>query len=1340
MSVRSSSRLMLILVAVGMVLSFAPPQALIHFAGANTIVSWSDGSASQTLIFSSGESKVLNIDIPNDAFVEDATMNILSAVHPADGTYPSDIELDVGDETAWAFRQDEGAIGSLGEQYKFTDGSTSATFDFGNTGGTFTNLSIRVPKGATVKGVGLTATASGSSLRLVKDDVLSGTVTGGHFGFSAAMVGDVNVDGYNDIVVGARDANSAYLYYGGPSFDRTPDLTFYGTPGEEFGQAVSGIGDFNGDGFGDMAISENSTVYIYFGGADINNTPDMVLRGPATSTTGYGVSIAGGSDLNGDGGVDVVVGDWLNDIGSYWTGKVYVYFGGKTIADNITDVVLEGPPIGWFGWSVAMGGDIDGDGRADLVVGAPAACGSTTSSVHIYRGGPWFGGPANVTISGTISDMKGYSVAIAGDVNGDGIDDLLVGEPGSKKGAVLGFLGRSSWPASPTADFTISGDADGDYFGTSVAYLSDLDGDKNDDFAVGAPLRNVNGMQYAGSAYVIQGGPSPVIDRSLLVTGTEKMAETGFCVGHGGDIDMDGGADLFISSVATSSGKGSVQVLDVMTGLREPSLTMADVPSGPIGDQRVFNGTVVLSFPVSDIQAFLNGAATNFTDKWGNQFIDLPFVVRSTGTGTMGISSLKVEYLSSSIGAIGFTKQLNDYLAGTLANGGNKAGDIIDVPITITVKGQSGVLWLEGLKVIYTPNMEPVAVIDSIFPTTVEVGETVMLMGHGEDDGSIKVYKWTSDIDGILGSEPSINITLRTTGTHVITFDVRDDKGRWSAHSQESIIVVPRNDPPILNVDSPRDGDMIKGIVKVTGHVSDSNENDVIAVQVKVDDGDWEKATGGRVWLYSWDTANASEGPHTISAMASDGNRFSATITNNVTVVRAVPVITLVPPTTRTFEVKQGDTISFVYKVENNGYSNGTVRFEPVSHHFASLRFLPSASDGIVPPGGTIDLTIEAEVYHSTPVGSLFKMEFDAIISETGTTVRASDITIKTTKAPPGPSEHGVDLKVSEGTDTFPGSEVTYVIAVTNKGTVNDSYDVTLQANHRWLMSTSSFVVEDLGPGMTANMTLRFFVPWDAVPGIKHDLEVTVRSRRFVMDNATAHILTLINGRDGQGTPPTTLETIAVPLAVPALGGVLLLALLAPIVFTEWGKYKFFLFLIPLFTRIKKDMVLDNFTRGEINAFIRLNPGTFYNEIKRHLGISNGVLTYHLNKLEEEGYVLSRTNGRYKHYFTKGVKIPDVIVRLNEFQRAILKVIAEKPEISQKALAKELDVPQPTVQRHLVKLLEWGFITCKRWGGHLHYRIDTENAGGFLPDLLLPPIGSGQGQPSTTSPDSGGHL
>jgi len=146
------------------------------------------------------------------------------------------------------------------------------------------------------------------------------------------------------------------------------------------------------------------------------------------------------------------------------------------------------------------------------------------------------------------------------------------------------------------------------------------------------------------------------------------------------------------------------------------------------------------------------------------------------------------------------------------------------------------------------------------------------------------------------------------------------------------------------------------------------------------------------------------------------------------------------------------------------------------------------------------------------------------------------------------------------------------------------------------------------------------------------------------------------------------------------------------IIFTETGKYKFLAILsliIPLYTRIQKEDVLDQFVRGQIYGYIKTNPGVHYNQIRREIGIKNGTLSYHLNVLEKTEMIKSRREGlRYRAFYPTGMKFPEKErYRLTELQIKIMDTIKENKGITQKEIAKKLGKKPQTINYN-IKMLQ----------------------------------------------------
>ncbi|UCG68333.1 MAG: winged helix-turn-helix transcriptional regulator [Thermoplasmata archaeon] len=152
-------------------------------------------------------------------------------------------------------------------------------------------------------------------------------------------------------------------------------------------------------------------------------------------------------------------------------------------------------------------------------------------------------------------------------------------------------------------------------------------------------------------------------------------------------------------------------------------------------------------------------------------------------------------------------------------------------------------------------------------------------------------------------------------------------------------------------------------------------------------------------------------------------------------------------------------------------------------------------------------------------------------------------------------------------------------------------------------------------------------------------------------------------------------------------------------ILSEPSKFRLIsIFAIPLFTRLKKDEVMDNETRGRIRGHIESDPGIHYNELKKKLKLKNGSLSYHLQVLEREGFIKSKNNGIYKHFFPAEIKLPPKIIRMTDVQKIILKKIRENPGISQNKIAESMGGSSSTVNYNINILAKKGIVDLKRVG------------------------------------------
>lgn len=453
-----------------------------------------------------------------------------------------------------------------------------------------------------------------------------GITAGDHSGSSLSNAGDINGDGVPDLIIGAPGANSnnnageSYVVFGNAtrsaasldlgSLNGSNGFKILGVAGSLSGTAVAGLGDIDNDGYPDIGIGapgivgSTGHVYVLRGGPNIgsfgsiplsslNGSNGFTITGEAIGDR-FGYSLKAAGDVNGDGIKDFIIGAY----GSSGTspGATYLVLGKAGIGslgsvstplNSTTGVKLTGSAGENSGYSVGGDVDINNDGIQDMLIGAPSSSSGVGAAYIVFgRSNITSVSPlplANLTsttgvkitgAAGSSSSYCGYSVNRAGDVNNDGIGDIIIGAPGTStsSGAVYLVFGKptigSFSPFSLSSisgkGAAISGAVVGNFFGASTAAVGDFDGDGIDDVAAGD-------LASGGASYLILGSSTLGSTSNLPISTLNGIngfkltavsaADQADVVCGAGDVNGDGLGDLAVGApYATSSAGGSYLV------------------------------------------------------------------------------------------------------------------------------------------------------------------------------------------------------------------------------------------------------------------------------------------------------------------------------------------------------------------------------------------------------------------------------------------------------------------------------------------------------------------------------------------------------------------------------------------------------------------------------------------------------------------------------------------------------------------------------------------------------------------------------------------------------------
>jgi len=534
------------------------------------------------------------------------------------------------------------------------------------------------------------------------------------FGADFAGAGDINGDGFDDYLVGVPGGSTngqVMVFLGAPRLDNIPDLIIEGTQaGEGFGTVVDALGDINGDEFMDFAVGApgalggNGRGYIFMGAPILSSTPVAIIDGDGDEES-FGSSFTVMEDIDGNGWGNVIVGapghdgmsgeDVIPDIG-----RIYIFFGaGYPDTSSSANVILdEGTLETYYGTSIDASGDVNGDGVADLIVGGygnPAAANDHAGRVYIYYGHEFTNSTVqNVTIdstsnfiflgSGTGLSGGGLFDNDPGDLNGDGIDDIIISAPGLDEGQSDNLPDRGGifiyWGESPGLsaslqtghnDLVIYGDTQGGRLGYDFRLLGDIDGKGTPDLLVSVPGK-YDGT-HTGKLLIFKGedltdGVVYADDADIIIEGNEDGDLFGMAVEDFRDLNADGFFDFATTSQDPATGRRTITVFTIAN----PVNILSDLTnlSGKPGETLEFQVSAlnlgrfqdvfdlnITSVSGWNVTVLIDGAPINDTDgdlmvDTGNisskDFASLTVLVDIPGNATLGyMDTIIIEGISS---------------------------------------------------------------------------------------------------------------------------------------------------------------------------------------------------------------------------------------------------------------------------------------------------------------------------------------------------------------------------------------------------------------------------------------------------------------------------------------------------------------------------------------------------------------------------------------------------------------------------------------------------------------------------------------------------------------------
>ena len=966
-------------------------------ASAGTVTVFEGGAPEAVAVLEDPECcDFVNITLPAECHIRKATMN-LSAQIP-DYTCPDcpeAVQVFLDDTLLWEFNGTD--YGGFGLQDAFVNETGSWRSGFGLQGGT-NSSGIRLPKKAVVQNATLEINGSGPG-GWVQSMNFTGAAVGDYFGMSVSNAGDVNNDGDDDVIVGApynsaggSYAGRAYLFFGGAAMDSSPDVILTGEAANDYlGYSVSGAGDVNNDGYADVIVgaigndaggANAGRAYIFFGGTAMDSTADVIFTGEAAGDY-FGGSVSGAGDVNNDGYGDVIVGARGNDAGGANAGRAYIYFGGAS-TDSTADVIFTGAAAtDLFAYSVSGYGDVNNDGYSDVIVGARGndAGGTDAGAAYTYQWLPGIRDPGisvgqkNVwTHAGFFNStnstkdlsqvLNGYiSTALPAGIDKYGIPYVYVPvevDAKNRGNITLSELNITYNYTSPVPEFT---ERLSSYISAHKAY-KDANGNLTVPFTVRSrtagkvKLLDLN-IITDEAPRLLRAIPNVEMDEDSMLSDSvnlwdyfeddfDKDEQLEFGLGSATNdsivkVEIIGNQYLSVDAAEGDQNDNWTGVVDVVvkasdtwgstresnpfqimvTNVNDAPIITSEPPVKGAGAQDYRyqvvaldgdNDTLTYELTKKPDNMKINGSTGLISwipSKWGKYNVA---VTASDGTLTASQdfrisvpnrpprvtnTTIPTAYINElyacNIQAIdddGDTLRFSllgqmDSMTLDASNGWinwtpNRLGDI---PVSIAISDGQDTTRYDFIINVVQGNRAPRF-------TTTPATAAIVGLPYSYDANATDADNDALDFQSVAipagmaidNATGVVSWTPAAAGNFTVKISVLDGKGGQAV--QEFTVIVKSRVKAKLEVTAPLDNQKLKGKAAITGKVT-KGTLEVSKLQIKIDSGEWSDIPANTTWTYTLDTTKLSNGKHTLQVRAYDGKDYSDVVNRTVTVDNA---------------------------------------------------------------------------------------------------------------------------------------------------------------------------------------------------------------------------------------------------------------------------------------------------------------------------------------------------------------------------------------------------------------------------------------------------------------------